>query len=72
MYVRISDPRHTESSNITGARRDTMDTMCRTSCVQVHELPQSHCGDKRDSTLLSWLHIYVHIYIYIYVCVHVF
>ena len=27
--------------------------MNRTSCVQVHELPQSHCGDNRESTLFS-------------------
>ena len=33
--------------------------MCnRTSCAQVHELPQSHCGDNREGTLFSWLHIY--------------
>ena len=32
--------------------------MYGTSCSQVHELPQSHCGDKREGTLLSWLHIY--------------
>ena len=25
----------------------------RTSCAQVHELPQSHCGDNRDGTLFS-------------------
>ena len=25
----------------------------RTSCAQVHELPQSHCGDNREGTLLS-------------------
>ena len=30
----------------------------RTSCAQVHELPQSHCGDNRGGTLCSWLHIY--------------
>ena len=30
----------------------------QTSCVQVHELRQSHCGDNRDATLFSWLHIY--------------
>ena len=23
------------------------------SCAQVHELPQSHCGDNREGTLLS-------------------
>ena len=23
----------------------------RTSCAHVHELPQSHCGDKREGTL---------------------
>ena len=28
--------------------------MCnRTSCAQVHELPQSHCGDNREGTLFS-------------------
>ena len=33
--------------------------MCNhTSCAQVHELPQSHCGDNREGTLFSWLHIY--------------
>ena len=30
----------------------------RFSCAQVHELPQSHCGDNREGTLFSWLHIY--------------
>ena len=30
----------------------------RTSCAQVHELRQSHCGDDRKSSLFSWLHIY--------------
>ena len=28
------------------------------SCAQVYELPQSHCGDNREGTLFSWLHIY--------------
>ena len=33
--------------------------MCnRTSCPQVHELPQSHCGDNREGTLFLWLYIY--------------
>ena len=27
--------------------------MYRTSCAQVHELPQSHCGDKQEGTLFS-------------------
>ena len=26
----------------------------RTSCAQVHELLQSHCGDNREGTLFSW------------------
>ena len=46
-----------------------------TSCAQVHELPQSYCGDNREGTLFSWLHIcivyiymvYIYIYIYIYI-----
>ena len=25
----------------------------RTSCAQVHELPQSHCDDNREGTLFS-------------------
>ena len=33
--------------------------MCnRTSSTQVHELPESHCGDNREGTLFLWLHIY--------------
>ena len=27
--------------------------MYSTSCAQVHELPQSHCGDNREDTLIS-------------------
>ena len=30
-----------------------------TLCAQVHELPQSHCGDNWKGTLFSWLHIYI-------------
>ena len=30
----------------------------RTSCTQVHDLAQSHCGDNREGTLFSWLHRY--------------
>ena len=30
----------------------------RRSCAEVHELPQSHCGDNREGTLFPWLHIY--------------
>ena len=32
----------------------------RTSCAQVHELPQSHCGDNREGALFSWLHLYAY------------
>ena len=36
--------------------------MCnRTSCAQVHELPQTHCGGNQEGTLLLWLHIYIYI-----------
>ena len=47
-------------------KRTYMKTMCpsgyhhnvrlahnRTPCAQVHELPQSHCGDNRKGTLFS-------------------
>ena len=27
--------------------------MCTRSCAQVHQLPQSHCGDNREGTLFS-------------------
>ena len=41
---------------------DVGHTMNRTSCVQLHELLQSHCGDNRESTLFLWLHIhYAHL-----------
>ena len=30
----------------------------RTSCAQVHELPQSHYGDSREGTLFSRIHIH--------------
>ena len=30
----------------------------RTSCVQVHQLPQSYSGDNQEDTLFSWFHIY--------------
>ena len=43
----------------------------RTSCPQVHELPESHCGDNREDTLFSWLHIYTYIYIYIYMYIYI-
>ena len=43
----------------------------RTSCAQVHELPQSHCCDNwEEGTLFSWMHIHVHtniLYSHIYV-----
>ena len=29
------------------------DVRLSTSCAQVHELPQSHCGDNREGTLFS-------------------
>ena len=33
--------------------------MCNgTSCSQVHELQQSHCGDNPEGTLFWWLHVY--------------
>ena len=33
--------------------------MCNhTSSAQVHELPKSHSGDNRESTLFSWFHVY--------------
>ena len=37
----------------THALGHMMYIMNRTSCAQVHELPQSHCGDNREGTLFS-------------------
>ena len=34
--------------------------MNRTSCAQVHELPQNHCGDNREGTLFLWLHMHIY------------
>ena len=31
--------------------------MSHTSCTQAPEFPQSHFGDDRESTLLSWLYM---------------
>ena len=40
--------------------------MCtRTSYAQVHELPQSHCGDNWEGTFCFHDCIYIYIYIYI-------
>ena len=40
--------------------------MCnRTSCAQVHELPQSYCGDNQWGTFFWWLHIYISYYAYL-------
>ena len=33
--------------------RNMMYMMNHTSCAQVHELPQGHCGDNREGTLFS-------------------
>ena len=30
-------------------------TYNRTLCAQVHELPQSHCGDNREGTLFIYI-----------------
>ena len=36
--------------------------MCNhTSCTQVHELPQSNCGDRQEDTFFPWLYIYIYI-----------
>ena len=53
------------------------------SCAQVHELPQSHCGDNRKDTLFSFEHsvccgsfmttcIYMYIYICMYICMYIY
>ena len=44
-----------ESSSVQlRSKEDLEGSMCnRTTCAQVHELAQSHCGDDRKSTLFS-------------------
>ena len=38
--------------------------MCnRISCAQVHELPQSYCGDNQEGTLFSWLLYMIYTYL---------
>ena len=42
--------------------------MCnRTSCDQMHQLPQSQCGDYWEIIAMIIAHIYIYIYIYIYI-----
>ena len=41
-----------------------------TSCAQVHEFPQSHCGDNQEPGghivfMIRYIYIYIFIYIYI-------
>ena len=41
--------------------------MYGSSCLQVHELPQSHWAIKKESTYIQiYVHIYIHVYINIY------
>ena len=42
-----------------------------TSCAQVRELPQSHCGDNREGALSICVCIYMYI-IYIYTYIHIY
>ena len=47
--------------------------MCnRTSCAQVHELPQNHCGDNWVAYCVHNIYIYIYIYIHIYIYVHIY
>ena len=40
------------------------------SCTQVHELPQSHCGDNREGTLFSWFYnIHTDYVCYVILCI---
>ena len=36
-----------------GYHHNGLATHARTSCAQVHELPQSHCGYNREGSLFS-------------------
>ena len=39
-------------------RAGFLTTHTRTSCVQMHEFPESHCSDNREGTLFSLSHVY--------------
>ena len=43
---------HALGHNLT-LKRVSCASCNRTSCAQMHELPQSHCGDNREGTLFS-------------------
>ena len=59
LYCGVSEKRKTDKFMPDGNHHNrTWCTSC-TPCSQVHELPQSHCGDNRVGTLFSWLHIYI-------------
>ena len=49
MYTYIHTPQWLCGNSCTWAHEQAN----RTSCAQVHELPQSHCGDNWEGTLLS-------------------
>ena len=43
-----------DERNIYAIMKIMIPAMCnRTSCAQVHELPQTHYGDNREGTLFS-------------------
>ena len=42
----------------------------RTSSAQMHELPQSHCGDNREAHCFHDC-IYIYIKVHIYICIHI-
>ena len=43
-----------DERNIYAIMKIMISAMCnRTSCAQVHELPQTHYGDNREGTLFS-------------------
>ena len=66
IYIYISGHKWSTTHRVLKSHRNKVSNlMCnRTSCAQVHGLPQGHCGDSREGTLLSWLHIYIYIYIW--------
>ena len=84
MYiVVISDPKWSTTHKVFKSHRSKISIICaqvpknRTSCAQVHKLPQSHCGWKPGGHIVFMItyicclwHCFHDIYIYIYIILY--
>ena len=71
----IKTKKDTKNSSTTSKQTIWIKWKNRTCCAPDDELPQSHCGNNRESTLLSWLHrlydTYIYIIYIIYIHIHI-